>query len=229
MGGEGEAFGFLLPLFHLFLFSFFLPSPFFGFLGPFQPPSLLQVRLASLSTSMCPTGRCRRCCPTCPAGLRKTGASWSGQTGSGTFSGGKSSGGSLPAPSLAPATNLNCASSPAPLVPSPTTNTAIPQPSPAAVALPAPFSRGGDMSLLLFEPHTPPRGHYCRTAPRAVSPSQGLELGCLRGRAVRALPWGFPIAAAGLAACCLPRDRGQAGVSHTFLQARTGLGLVFFQ
>ncbi|XP_065548572.1 proline dehydrogenase 1, mitochondrial isoform X4 [Lathamus discolor] len=143
-----------------------------------------EVRLASLSTSMCPMGRCRRCCPTSPAVPRKTGVSWSGQTGSGTFSGGRSSGGSLMAPSLVPATNPNCASSPAPLVPSPMTTTAIPQPSPAAVALPAPFSRGGDMSLLLFE-----LKHLLEVTtvglPQGMSPlSQGLDLGCLRGRVV---------------------------------------------
>lgn len=65
-------------------------------------PLSFQVRLASLSTSTCPMARWMRCCPTCPAVPRRTGASCREPTRSETCSGGSSRGDFLQAPSSAP-------------------------------------------------------------------------------------------------------------------------------
>lgn len=93
-----------------------------GSLGHFHAlPLSFQVRLASLSTSTSPMAQWMRCCPTCPAVPRRTGASCREPTRSGTCSGGSSSGDFLQAPSSAP-TPDPCRTQPVPssgaLVPS---------------------------------------------------------------------------------------------------------------
>lgn len=76
---------------------------------------------------------------------------------------------------------------------------AIPCPSSAAVPPPAPFALGGEVSLLLFEPHTLSGGPCCRVAPAGTAlrdvplPSQGL-LSCACPGLSLGRCWGSPAA-----------------------------------
>lgn len=180
-GHLGASIPMSLPLFWEQELSQQSPQCLGGSLGHFQdPPLFLQVRPVFLSTSMCPMAQWMRCCPTCPAEPRRTGASCRERTRSGIYSGGSSSDDSLRAPSSAPTPDppqtrriqLQCL---AQLVPGdgalvPLCVTTNPLTSLLLFFPPEAFAWGGNVLLLLFEPYPPLGGHYCRAAPAGSAP-----------------------------------------------------------